>query len=86
MESYLLWLVIGLFAGLLARRIRPGGRFGVAGDLVGDMIGGEVGGLLVVQVGRDTSLLPWGTFVAAFLGALGVIALLRLASGPDSTA
>jgi hypothetical protein len=56
----------------------------MGGDLVGGMFGGEAGGLLVAELGRDTALLPWGTFAAALVGALGMIVVVRAIGDADS--
>ena len=78
MSNWLIFLFIGLVAGALAKAIMPGSRnepsgwiltmvLGVVGAYVGSFLG--IAGGLIMQV------------VAATLGAIIVIAVLRLITG-----
>ena len=78
----MLWfLLIGIAAGWLAGQIMKGGGFGLIGDLIVGVIGALVGGFLfslfgVSAVGR------LGSLVTATVGAIALIALLRVVNRP----
>ena len=78
----LTWIALGLIAGLLAGRVMQG-AYGLVGDLilgvVGAIVGGYVGGLIL---GRDLMVTGFNleSVVVAFLGAVALIAVLRLFS------
>lgn len=78
LETFLLWIVIGLVAGWLASAI-VGGGYGIVGDIVVGVVGAFVGGLIFR--GLDIRA-PWGglpgTIFVAFIGALVLLVLLRL--------
>jgi uncharacterized membrane protein YeaQ/YmgE (transglycosylase-associated protein family) len=74
----LIWfLLIGLIAGWLAGRVMRGGGFGVVGDLVVGVIGALLGGWLFGLLGISAGGLI-GALITAFVGAVVLIALLRL--------
>ena len=74
----LIWfLLIGLIAGWLAGRIMRGGGYGVVGDLVVGVIGALLGGWLFGFLGISAGGLI-GALITAFVGAVVLIALLRL--------
>jgi uncharacterized membrane protein YeaQ/YmgE (transglycosylase-associated protein family) len=75
----LIWfLLIGLVAGFLASKMMSGKGYGLVGDLVigvvGAFLGGWIFGLLHISAGGLIGLL-----VTAFVGAVVLIWLLRLA-------
>lgn len=74
----LTWLIVGLVAGLLASFV-VGGGFGLLGDIVIGILGAFVGGWLFRQLGWST---PFGglagTIFVAFIGAVLLLAILRL--------
>jgi uncharacterized membrane protein YeaQ/YmgE (transglycosylase-associated protein family) len=80
-ESLLLWIVVGLVAGWLASAV-VGGGYG----LIGDIIVGVVGSFLGSMIFRG---LHWhapfhglaGTITVAFVGAVVLLAVLRLIRG-----
>ena len=78
LESFLLWIAIGLIAGWLASAV-VGGGFGVVGDIVVGVVGAFVGGWLFAKLGVSSPLhgLP-GTIFVAFIGAVVLLVLLRL--------
>lgn len=74
----LLWfLLIGIAAGWLAGQIMKGGGFGLLGDLIvgviGALLGGYLFGLLGISAGGTV-----GSLITATVGAIVLIALLRL--------
>ena len=74
----LLWfLLIGIAAGWLAGQIMGGGGYGLLGDLILGVIGAIVGGYLFGMIGIGAGGLL-GALVTATVGAIVLIALLRL--------
>ncbi len=78
METFLLWVAIGLIAGWLASAV-VGGGFGLVGDIVVGVVGAFVGGFLFRALGVHA---PFGglagTIFVAFIGAIVLLVLLRL--------
>lgn len=78
LETFLLWVVIGLLAGWLASAV-VGGGYGVIGDIVVGVIGAFIGGFLFRALGLGT---PFGgiagTIFVAFIGAVVLLLILRL--------
>ncbi|MEO8612360.1 MAG: GlsB/YeaQ/YmgE family stress response membrane protein [Chloroflexota bacterium] len=80
------WIIIGLIAGALARRVMGSTSSGIGTDiilgLIGAFIGGIVLGLLGFQNGRVIEPgLGIGSIVTALIGAVIVIAIGRALSG-----
>jgi uncharacterized membrane protein YeaQ/YmgE (transglycosylase-associated protein family) len=78
-QTLVIWLVVGLVSGWLASAA-VGGGFGVLGDIVIGVIGAFVGGLVFRALGLHA---PFGglagTVVVAFLGAVLLLLVLRVA-------
>jgi len=74
------WLVVGLIAGWAAGKVSRGHGFGLIGDLVVGLIGALVGGL-IAGLFIQGSIGFIGSIIVAFLGAVILLALLRLVSG-----
>lgn len=78
LETFLLWIAIGLIAGWLASAV-VGGGYGVIGDIVVGVVGAFLGGLLFHAVGAAA---PFGglagTIFVAFIGAVVLLLLLRI--------
>lgn len=72
--------IIGWLAGALAGRVVPGSGFAMLGDIIVGIAGALLGGLLAGPVLSD-SLGVIGSFILAFLGAIGLLWLLRLLRG-----
>ena len=70
LETFLLWIAIGLIAGWLASAI-VGGPFGVVGAFIGGFI------FRALDMGTPFGGLP-GTIFVAFIGAIVLLLLLRL--------
>ena len=79
------WLVVGLIAGWAAGKVSRGHGFGLIGDLVVGLIGALVGGL-IAGLFIQGSIGFIGSIIVAFLGAVVLLALLRLVSGRRTTA
>ena len=79
----LVWIVVGLVAGALARYVVPGeGPGGVLGDIIIGMIGALIGGWLfanVFHVMIGMGLI--GSIIEAFVGAVVLLLILRLVTG-----
>ena len=80
MTDFILWLIIGLVAGILATlavfRSIPSDPWQWAGALVAGLAGAVVGGWVTDLLGLEAT--NWiGAIVIAALGAVGVLLLLR---------
>ena len=78
LETFLIWIAIGLVAGWLASAV-AGGGFGVIGDIVVGIVGAFIGGFIFrgLHVHVPFSGIP-GTINVAFVGALVLLVLLRV--------
>ena len=78
LETFLLWIAIGLVAGWLASAI-VGGGYGVIGDIVVGVVGAFLGSLIFRGLHLSVPFhgLPATIFVA-FIGAVVLLLLLRL--------
>jgi uncharacterized membrane protein YeaQ/YmgE (transglycosylase-associated protein family) len=79
------WLLIGLIAGWAAGKVSRGHGFGLLGDLVVGLIGALLGGL-IAGLFIHGSIGFIGTLIVAFLGAVILLAVLRMFSGRRTTA
>jgi uncharacterized membrane protein YeaQ/YmgE (transglycosylase-associated protein family) len=79
LETFLIWLAIGLIAGWLASAV-VGGGYGVVGDIVIGIVGAFLGGLVFrgLHIRSPLAGLP-GTIFVAFIGAVILLVILRLA-------
>lgn len=79
------WVVIGLIAGLVAGMVMKGSGYGLVGDIVIGLLGAVIGGFLASVLGfgglNSSDPISWGSFFIALLGAIVLIAVLRLLSG-----
>jgi uncharacterized membrane protein YeaQ/YmgE (transglycosylase-associated protein family) len=78
LETFLIWIVIGLVAGWLASAV-VGGGYGVIGDIVVGVVGAFLGGLIFRGLNIRA---PFGgiagTIFVAFIGALVLLVILRV--------
>jgi uncharacterized membrane protein YeaQ/YmgE (transglycosylase-associated protein family) len=76
------WIIVGIVAGALAKSVIPGeGPGGVVGDLITGVIGALAGGWFF-QTFLGHSYGGWlGSTLVAFVGALVVLFVLRIAMG-----
>ena len=78
LETFLIWIAIGLIAGWLASAI-VGGGYGIVGDIVVGIVGAFVGGFIFRALHLHA---PWhgmaGTIFVAFIGAIALLIILRL--------
>ncbi len=76
-ETFLLWLAIGLIAGWLASAV-VGGGYGVVGDIVVGIVGAFLGGWLFRALGIASPAGGLvGTTIVAFIGAVVLLLILR---------
>jgi uncharacterized membrane protein YeaQ/YmgE (transglycosylase-associated protein family) len=77
-ETFLIWLAIGLIAGWLASAV-VGGGFGVIGDIVIGVVGAFLGGVIfrALHIQPPFRGIPATIFVA-FIGAILLLLVLRL--------
>lgn len=80
--SWLAWIVIGLIAGAIAGRVVAGRGFGCVADIVVGIAGAIIGGFLLGSLfGATGTVHFWGSIVVAFIGAVALLAALKLVSG-----
>ena len=78
LETFLLWLVVGLIAGWLASAV-VGGGFGLVGDIVIGIVGAFLGGLLFRSMHWHSPIGGLaGTIFIAFIGAIVLLLILRM--------
>ena len=75
----LMWIIVGLVAGVLASMVMGGTGYGLVGDIIIGIVGAFLGGWLFSQMGVSTPFggLP-GTIFVAFIGAIVLLFILRL--------
>jgi uncharacterized membrane protein YeaQ/YmgE (transglycosylase-associated protein family) len=78
LETFLLWIAIGLIAGWLASAV-VGGGFGIVGDIVIGIVGAFVGGLIFRRFDIHTPFRGLAsTIFVAFIGAVVLLLVLRI--------
>jgi uncharacterized membrane protein YeaQ/YmgE (transglycosylase-associated protein family) len=80
--SILLWIIVGLVAGVLASMVMGGTGYGIIGDIIIGIVGAFVGGWIFSKLGVSNPIggLP-GTILVAFVGAVVLLFILRLIRG-----
>lgn len=77
----LIWIVVGVIAGFLARLVVRGeGPGGIIGDLVLGILGAIVGGWLSGLVGLHQSVsgINLASILVAFIGAVVILGVMRM--------
>ncbi len=85
--GWLAWIIIGAIAGWLASIVMGTNRSqGLLMDVIVGIIGAFIGGFLFNLIGAPgaTGFNVWSLFVA-FIGAVVLLAILRLFSRPTTT-
>ena len=80
----LAWLVVGLIAGWLASMVMRGGGYGLIGDIIVGIVGALIGGFLastLLNIPDAMTGINFPSILVAFIGAVILIAILRLFSG-----
>ena len=80
-QSLLVILVVGIVAGWLAGRVMEGGGFGLIGDLLVGLVGAFIGDWLLPQLGIHLGAGIIALIINAFIGAVVLLLILRLATG-----
>ena len=77
--TFLMWIIVGLVAGVLASLVMGGTGYGIIGDIIIGIVGAFVGGWLFTKLGVSAPFggLP-GTIFVAFVGAVVLLFVLRL--------
>jgi len=80
---WLVWLIIGLIAGFLATSFVkvPLPHFGIIGIIAVGLAGAFFAGLALNLLLPDTTPGFYGTVIAAFLGAVALLAIGRFVAG-----
>jgi uncharacterized membrane protein YeaQ/YmgE (transglycosylase-associated protein family) len=78
LETFLIWIVIGLVSGWLASAV-VGGGYGVIGDIVVGVVGAFLGGMIFrgLHIRAPFGGIA-GTIFVAFIGAVVLLVVLRL--------
>jgi uncharacterized membrane protein YeaQ/YmgE (transglycosylase-associated protein family) len=80
--SWISWIFVGLIAGAIAGRVVAGRGFGCIADIVVGVAGAIIGGFLLSALfGASGTVGFWGSIVVAFIGAVVLLAALKLVSG-----
>jgi uncharacterized membrane protein YeaQ/YmgE (transglycosylase-associated protein family) len=80
----LAWIVVGLIAGWLASMVMRGGGYGLIGDIIVGIVGALIGGFLaanLLNMPGAVNGINVTSILVAFVGALILIAILRMVSG-----
>jgi uncharacterized membrane protein YeaQ/YmgE (transglycosylase-associated protein family) len=78
METFLIWIVIGLVAGWLASVV-VGGGFGLVGDIIVGVVGSFLGGFVFRSLHLRTPFHGLAsTIFVAFVGAILLLLALRV--------
>ena len=80
----LAWIVVGLIAGWLASQVMRGGGYGLIGDIIVGIVGALIGGFLastLLNIPDAMTGINITSILVAFIGAVILIAILRLFSG-----
>ena len=82
------WIILGLIVGLVAKWIVPGKTpFGILGDIVIGIVGAFIGGFIYHLFGHvGITGFNWHTIIAALIGAVVLLWILRALSGRNATA
>jgi uncharacterized membrane protein YeaQ/YmgE (transglycosylase-associated protein family) len=80
----LAWIVVGLIAGWLASMVMRGGGYGLIGDIIVGIVGALIGGFLaanLLNMPNAVNGINITSILVAFVGALILLAILRMVSG-----
>lgn len=74
----LIWLIVGLVAGILASVVVGGIGYGILGDIVVGIVGAFIGGWLFRALGVTSPVGGIaGTILVAFIGAVVLLLIIR---------
>jgi len=78
MESFIIFILVGLVAGWLAGQIMKGGGFGLIGDIIVGIIGSVIAGWVLPRVGLYIGGSFIGEIINAAIGAIILLVVVRL--------
>jgi uncharacterized membrane protein YeaQ/YmgE (transglycosylase-associated protein family) len=78
MESFIIFILVGLVAGWLAGQIMKGGGFGLIGDIVVGIVGGVIAGWLLPGVIHIPVHPIIEAIITSFIGAVILLLVIRL--------
>jgi len=78
--GWLGWLIVGLLAGAIAGTLIRGRGYGCLVDVIVGIVGAFVGGIVVGFFLPGTAFGFFGSLIVAVIGAVILLALLRLIS------
>jgi uncharacterized membrane protein YeaQ/YmgE (transglycosylase-associated protein family) len=76
MDSFLVYVIVGLLAGWLASRIMKNHRVGILGSLILGVLGAMVGGYIFEFIGLETNSLL-GIAISALVGSIALLSLIQ---------
>jgi uncharacterized membrane protein YeaQ/YmgE (transglycosylase-associated protein family) len=76
--SFIIYLVIGGIAGLVAGKIMSGHGYGVIGDVLLGIVGGFLGGFIVSLVTHHAGGGLFFEFIVALIGACVLVGIARM--------
>jgi len=78
MPDWLIWILVGAVAGVLADLVIKGINLGLIGKIIVGILGGYLGGWLLGLVGLSFTSTTLGKILTAFVGAVVLLLILRL--------
>ena len=75
--AWIVWILIGGFAGAIADRLIQGNQLGILGNIIVGIIGGLLGGFVLGLVGIDVNGWFW-TFLTALGGAILLLVIVHV--------
>jgi len=80
--SVVAWIIVGLISGAVAARVVAGRGFGCIADILVGVAGAFIGGYLLSAIFHMSGTVGFfGSIVVAFIGAVALLAALKLVSG-----
>jgi uncharacterized membrane protein YeaQ/YmgE (transglycosylase-associated protein family) len=82
--NLLVWIIVGGIAGWLASAVVEGGGMGIVADVIVGIVGALIGGFLLSLLLPGTFGLDGfnlGSLIVAFIGAVILLAVVRLFTG-----
>ena len=76
-ESFIVILMVGIFAGWLAGQVVRGGGFGLVGDLIVGIIGAFVGDWLMPRLGIHLDVGTLSLIINATIGAIILLLIIK---------
>ncbi|MDM8519879.1 GlsB/YeaQ/YmgE family stress response membrane protein [Anaerolineales bacterium HSG6] len=77
MINFIIWILLGAFAGWVAGRLMKGSGYGLPVNAVLGILGSFVGGWLFSFIGLNIAG-GLGSFIAAVVGAMAIIGVANL--------